>query len=271
MRSIDRSQGTLTLEGHDGRVATLAVDSSLPGFDTLSVGDLVHARFTEAVCVAVESAVPADQASAMTFLFVRSAQSVSYDADSKTVALDVSLPGFLKLWGEGADSFRQDPPNASLSVLGSDSVQPAVIELANPRLENGRLTYQVAKVLEGELPASGGPCSLFIDGLFKSGGKGALFGGLIGAIAGDPKKGAAIGAGVGAVGGLVHKKHEKKEKEQEQAVAEANTRVVNVPNSNGSYTPVSLHLVANGWQGPKGETYPTLPTASQLQGAYGVK
>lgn len=51
----------------------------------------------------------------------------------------------------------------------------------------------------------------------------------------------------------------------------ATTRVVNVSNANGSVTPVSLHLVSNGWQGPKGEIYPTLPTQAQLSPVYGVK
>ena len=48
------------------------------------------------------------------------------------------------------------------------------------------------------------------------------------------------------------------------------TIVVNVPNSNGSYSPVTLQLAGNGmYIGPKGEVYPNRPTADQLAGMYG--
>ena len=46
--------------------------------------------------------------------------------------------------------------------------------------------------------------------------------------------------------------------------------VINVPNRNGSYTPVTLHPSGNGmYIGPQGEVYPNAPTAQQLQGLYG--
>ena len=46
--------------------------------------------------------------------------------------------------------------------------------------------------------------------------------------------------------------------------------VVNVPNKNGSYTPVSLQLAHSGmYIGPQGEVYPNLPTVQQLQSLYG--
>ena len=77
-------------------------------------------------------------------------------------------------------------------------------------------------------------------------------------------EGAAIGAAVGLVGGAVAKHRE----EQAAAQEAATTRVIDVPNDNGSYTPVRLHLVAGGWQGPKGEIYPSLPSIDQLQKLY---
>ena len=113
---------------------------------------------------------------------------------------------------------------------------------------------------------------MFIDGLFDGGAvggglRGAAGGALIGAIAGDAGKGAAIGAGVGIVGGAI-----KRGQEQEAAAQlQARSRVVYVPNPNGSSTPVTMLLVPNGWQGPRGEIYPTLPTGGQLQGTYGIK
>ena len=85
--------------------------------------------------------------------------------------------------------------------------------------------------------------------------------------------GTLIGAGVGAVGGyLIGSEMDKQDAAAAQAQrdAEMNTTVVYVRNSNGSTTPVTLRHVGGGrWRGPKGEVYPSLPTAAQLQGAYG--
>ena len=48
------------------------------------------------------------------------------------------------------------------------------------------------------------------------------------------------------------------------------TMVVNVPNRNGSYTPVKLQVAGNGtYIGPQGEVYPTQPTMEQLKEMYG--
>ena len=49
----------------------------------------------------------------------------------------------------------------------------------------------------------------------------------------------------------------------------ANTTIINVKNSNGSYTPVTLRRVGNQYAGPRGEYYPGLPTEEQLKVAYG--
>lgn len=47
------------------------------------------------------------------------------------------------------------------------------------------------------------------------------------------------------------------------------TVTVNVPNSNGSYTPVTLTKRNNGYIGPQGEYYPAHPTVDQLKALYG--
>ena len=48
------------------------------------------------------------------------------------------------------------------------------------------------------------------------------------------------------------------------------TLVINVPNSNGSFTPVTLQPASNGtYVGPRGEVYPTRPTVDQLKQMYG--
>ena len=49
----------------------------------------------------------------------------------------------------------------------------------------------------------------------------------------------------------------------------ANTTVINVKNSNGSYTPVTMRRLGNQYVGPRGEYYPALPTEDQLKVAYG--
>ncbi|NKQ87411.1 hypothetical protein [Rhizobium ruizarguesonis] len=71
---------------------------------------------------------------------------------------------FIRQWGEGADSFAKDPPNATISVLSGkgDSVADAVVVLKTPKLEGANLTFDVA-VLEGDLAGADGPASLFID------------------------------------------------------------------------------------------------------------
>src|SRR3954468_7008909 len=59
---------------------------------------------------------------------------------------------FIKQWGEGADSFAKDPPNATISVLSSDgkTVEDAVVTLKAPKLTGTDLTFEVS-VLEGNL------------------------------------------------------------------------------------------------------------------------
>ena len=47
------------------------------------------------------------------------------------------------------------------------------------------------------------------------------------------------------------------------------TITINVPNSNGSYTQVTLVKRDNGYVGPQGEYYPQNPTVEQLKALYG--
>ena len=48
------------------------------------------------------------------------------------------------------------------------------------------------------------------------------------------------------------------------------TVVMNVPNKNGSYTPVTLQPMPDGtYVGPRGEVYTTKPTVDQLKEMYG--
>ena len=69
---------------------------------------------------------------------------------------------FLDSWGDGDDSFADDPPNAVLSTFSEDEVNDVVVVLQDPALDGDRFSYQV-EILDGEMPASGGASSLFID------------------------------------------------------------------------------------------------------------
>ncbi len=126
---------------------------------------------------------------------------------------------FLKEWDEGSDSFAKDPPNATISVLSAegDAVEDAVVVLKSPKLDGGKLTFEVS-VLEGGLSKATGPASLFIDwfaargyggrGFVAGGGgwRGGYGGGWHGAWYGHPGWGgaavgaAAVGLGAAAVG-----------------------------------------------------------------------
>ena len=113
------------------------------------------------------------------FLFVQSAEGVTY-ADGRLTLTGISpitilfsdrpdrLAGhmatadFVPFWDEGADSFKSDPPNATLSVVEGGTMDNVVMTLRNPRLAGRDLSYEV-EVLEGKPPATGGATSLFID------------------------------------------------------------------------------------------------------------
>ena len=71
---------------------------------------------------------------------------------------------FVAEWGEGENSFADDPPNAVISFVetGDQTPEDAIVVLKDPQLDNDTLTYTV-DILEGSLPAKGELCSVFID------------------------------------------------------------------------------------------------------------
>ncbi len=102
---------------------------------------------------------------------------------------------------------------------------------------------------------------------------GAGTGAAAGAIIGNNVNGLSTAEGAigGAVlGGLVGNVMGRQQDQINAARIEANQTVVNVPNSNGSYTPVVLTRAGNGWQGPRGEFYTGVPSANQLRNLYGM-
>jgi len=101
---------------------------------------------------------------------------------------------------------------------------------------------------------------------------GAGAGALIGSGSGKAGEGALIGAAVGGgTGYVIGNEKDKKETRQQQNAAyeSANTYVVNVRNSNGSTTPVTLRRSGNRWVGPRGEYYSAVPSPEQLSPIYG--
>jgi hypothetical protein len=69
---------------------------------------------------------------------------------------------FVAEWGEGQNSFNDNPPNAALSVLIGSEPQEVILTIMNPRLQKNKLIYDV-KILDGNNSVTGDAASLFID------------------------------------------------------------------------------------------------------------
>jgi len=112
------------------------------------------------------------------YLFVISGTSGSLDGDTLTLsgvpnviyfsdrparkAGHISLEKFVESWNKGSDSFKKDPPNATLSVLTKDGVKNVVVELMSVEQKSGSVVFKVA-VLEGIFPVEFNTGNLFID------------------------------------------------------------------------------------------------------------
>jgi hypothetical protein len=125
---------------------------------------------------AMEEVAQADEVQA---LFVQSAMGMAYESGRLTlkgiapttlmfadrpqrVTGHVPSEEFLDAWGSGNDSFADDPPNAVLSTFSDEEVNDVVVVLQDPALDGDKMSYKV-EILDGEMPANGGPSSLFID------------------------------------------------------------------------------------------------------------
>lgn len=119
---------------------------------------------------------------AKTFRLIKVSPQTLYFADRpERIAGHIQMPAYLTEWTSkaGKDNFGKDPPNATLSVYepGKPNNTVAVVEISNPKVEGSDLIYNY-KVLEGALPASGGPTSIFIDWIGSGGGVGPGFHGV---------------------------------------------------------------------------------------------
>jgi hypothetical protein len=126
------------------------------------------------------------------YLFVISGTSGSLDGDTLTlngvpnviyfsdrparIAGHMSLTKFVDTWGKGSDSFKADPPNATLSVLKKDEALNLTIELMTvERTAPGTLVFKVTMLRVGQISEDGPPrgfvvgATLFIDNIYKDG------------------------------------------------------------------------------------------------------
>ena len=100
-----------------------------------------------------------------TVTFLGPANSTLFFADRpQRVVGHMHTRKFVNEWGEGENSFAEDPPNAVVSFLEEGEAVPEEVTMVirDPHLTEETLTYKV-EVLDGTLPARAGPCSLFID------------------------------------------------------------------------------------------------------------
>jgi hypothetical protein len=126
---------------------------------------------TEEVVPVSEDTVPV--------MFVQTAQEISYsdgilslikvspttmffsDRPERVVGHDLTA-GIIGDYATGEDNFNEDPPNAVLSIFDDEDVTDVVVVLRNPVLTGDTLKYDI-EVLDGVIPAVGGPSTLFID------------------------------------------------------------------------------------------------------------
>ena len=134
-----------------------------------------------AIATGLAPALRAEDTATADFLFVQTADSMAFDADTSTLTLsgvspvtlffsdrpervagNMSTTKFIPFWSEGKDSFLSDPPNADLSIMENGTLRQTVVVLRDPALEGDRLTYQVT-IIDGEMPVTGAEVSVFID------------------------------------------------------------------------------------------------------------
>jgi hypothetical protein len=120
-----------------------------------------------------------DGSKVVEYLYVQNAKGISFDSGVLTLR-DVSpttlffsdrperivghmlTKEFLEDWGVGEDNFAANPPNAALSIFNDKEIVDVVVVLSNPKIKDGNLIYEV-RILDGEIPQTGGESSLFID------------------------------------------------------------------------------------------------------------
>jgi len=114
------------------------------------------------------------------FLYTMSAKSGTYENGRLTlndvplvvyfsdrparISGQLSIQVFEQGWRQGPDSFKADPPNATLSILSEDGNKNIVVELSEPdvKVKEDTISFKV-RVLDGDLPKTFEHSTLFID------------------------------------------------------------------------------------------------------------
>ena len=114
-------------------------------------------------------------------LFVQDAKGMSFSGDQLTLkganpniiffcdrpvrtAGHMTRNAFMKLVSEGENSFKENPPNAAVSIFDNkNSVTEVVVVLKKRPITRGDDMIFGIKVLDGKLPAQGGSVVMFID------------------------------------------------------------------------------------------------------------
>ena len=119
---------------------------------------------------------------AQTLRLIKVGQQTLYFADRPVrIAGHLRMADYLTEWTSkaGKDNFGNNPPNATLSVYepGQSDNKLAVVVIRDPKVDGSDLVYTY-KLIEGDIPARGGPTSLFIDWIGVGGGVGPGFHGV---------------------------------------------------------------------------------------------
>ena len=104
---------------------------------------------------------------ANTLRLVKVNQQTLYFSDRpQRIAGHLKMADYLHEWTAkaGQDNFGQDPPNATLSVYepGQPDNTVVAVEITNPVVDGADLIYSY-RIINGTMPAKGGPTALFID------------------------------------------------------------------------------------------------------------
>jgi hypothetical protein len=112
----------------------------------------------------VQTAEKIDYKDGVMTLYGVPAQTVFFTDRPHRVVGNVGTNQFVAKWttDTGPNGFAKDPPNAAVSVFEPGGVKSAVVELRNPRLNGGNLSYDV-KVLQGIASTQPAAGVVFID------------------------------------------------------------------------------------------------------------
>ena len=141
----------------------------------LSVAALAAMAFATASIASALQAAPECET-----LFVQDAGSVEMDDKTRTSdgvgplitffcdwpvrhAGHITNGEYLQSWDHVKASFKDDPPNAMISVLDGDSAHDVVVELLEkPTVDGDQFTYKIV-IIEGEAISGDRTGTLFID------------------------------------------------------------------------------------------------------------